>query len=862
MWRAIRSISKNLTLSNPRLRLPFAGILLLCCILTALPLSINETIEDAFVDAQFKLRGERRLSEQFAVVFLGAEDIRALNGWPLTRDYYGYLMHILTTRGAKVIGLDLLLDAPQWRYPEYDSVLAGFFAGFDNDCLPLMFAELTPSSHLFNGNLPTRSWVGFRKHLGGEGFSNFERATMLRRAPLLALPSDSLIPSFGLELARLFLGGRKEFAFNANELALALPEDRPLSIPLDARGRLRLNHFGEADHLDAISLIDLLQTFSAQPDSLDFRGKLVLVAVTDPSLCTFKSTPLAASLPASFIHLTVAENLIQQNYLREPGMLWKLLIITCVVFAVWFMSKIEKPKLFVVMGFGALAAYWGLALVCFRAAHLLLPLFYPTLAALSGFAFLLLARQREQHAQTISQQQLLQKQILSKETQLEAAETAMASLQQRLQGELQERAFFSQARQQQVEEHQQKILALEKQLSDLRAYAAPPTKPASHEFAEIVHAPSSPMAHVLELVAKVSGDDIPVLIQGETGTGKELIARAIHETGKRKAGPFVAVNCGALPETLLESELFGHEKGSFTGAHARRRGRFELAEGGTIFLDEISETTPAFQARLLRVLQEGRFERVGGEASLRANVRVLAASNRDLQAEVAQKKFRADLFYRLNGFMMTLPPLRERGVDLPLLLQHFLRKHGYTTLAGFSEEAMAALQSYSWPGNVRELENSVRRAALLAQGASRALIRREDLPNEILSPQSATSAAHVYQSLPEQILQNLRALKFSRSAISQTAKALGNRDRGTVTEYFRGMCFESFVQADYDVIAAAKMLAGKGEEDAVERVRAKIEEYVKNLRTASDVQTQCKGLPKKYHEYVERIAERFEKYAS
>lgn len=848
---------KSSGFGNPRLALGLFLLLLVCCTLAVPPFAVNETIEDALVDAQFKLRGERRVSEQFALVFIAAEDIRSLGGWPLTRDYYGYLMHVLAACGAKVIGFDLLLDAPQWRYPEFDSVLANYFSAFERDCLPLTFAELEPTRELFRGRLPAHPARQFQQRLGGEGFSNLERAAMARRAPLLATANDTLVPAFGLELARLFLEGRKKLALDSKRLTLTLPQDRARTFPLDARGRLRLNHFGGVEQVAAISLVDLLQTFSAQPESLDFHDKLVLVAVTDPSLSTFKSTPLSASVPASFIHLTVAENLIQQNYLRELALPWRLLLIAVLVLALWFMSKIEKQKLLVGMSLGLILSYWSLALFFFKQANVILPLFYPSLAAMSSMALVLLMRQRERRELAAAQRQLLQEQILAKEIQLEEAATAAQNLKQQRQQEAHEQEASAQARKQQAEEHQQKILLLEKQLRDLRAYAAPASRPAPSDFAEIVHAPESPMAQALALIAKVARDDIPVLIQGETGTGKELIARAIHQASRRNRGPFLAVNCGALPETLLESELFGHEKGSFTGAHARRRGRFELAEGGTLFLDEISETSPGFQARLLRVLQEGVFERVGGEQSLRANVRVLAASSRDLQKEVAAKNFRADLFYRLNGFMLALPRLRERAVDLPLLLRHFLRKHGHANLAGFSEEAMTALQSYEWPGNVRELENVARRAALLAQGAQRALIRLEDLPEEILAPQSETAGAQVYQALPEQILQSLRALKFSRAAMSQTAKALGNRDRGTITEYFRGMCFESFVRENYDATQAASRLAGTDEAEIVQRVRAKLEEYLENLRAASSLSAQCKGLPKRYHEHVERIAERW-----
>jgi len=333
--------------------------------------------------------------------------------------------------------------------------------------------------------------------------------------------------------------------------------------------------------------------------------------------------------------------------------------------------------------------------------------------------------------------------------------------------------------------------------------------------------------------------------------------------GKRRNAAFVAINCGALPETLLESELFGHEKGSFTGAGARRRGRFELANGGTIFLDEITETTPAFQTRLLRVLQDGAFERLGGEETIKVDVRVIAASNKDLQAEVKQGRFRVDLFYRLNGFSLTIPSLLDRRDDIPLLAAHFLKKHGHQAVTAFSDRAMEILQTHHWPGNVRELENVVRRAAILAQSAGRKIIQHGDLPREITERDAPQAAAAVYQSLEAQILETLRALKFSRSAITQTAKALGNRDRGTITEYFRGLCFEHLVNAGYDVEAAARALAATADAQTIERVKAKIQEYLKSLQSpAADGPGSAslyKGLPKKYHPYLEQVLAHFVK---
>jgi DNA-binding NtrC family response regulator len=230
---------------------------------------------------------------------------------------------------------------------------------------------------------------------------------------------------------------------------------------------------------------------------------------------------------------------------------------------------------------------------------------------------------------------------------------------------------------------------------------------------------AGPMVDVFKMIGRVAETDSTVLICGESGTGKELVAEAIHSYSQRRAGPFVVVNCAAIPENLLESELFGHERGAFTGAVARRAGRFEAAEGGTVFLDEIAELPPNLQVKLLRVLQEHTFERVGGKETIRGHFRVLAATNRDLDACVREQVFREDLLYRLNVVRINLPPLRERRSDIVLLAEHFLRmyseKNSFAAV-GFSDEAILLLQSYSFPGNVRELENMIERAVLMAHG--------------------------------------------------------------------------------------------------------------------------------------------------
>jgi DNA-binding NtrC family response regulator len=227
------------------------------------------------------------------------------------------------------------------------------------------------------------------------------------------------------------------------------------------------------------------------------------------------------------------------------------------------------------------------------------------------------------------------------------------------------------------------------------------------------------MQEVYKAVGRVALRDITVLILGESGTGKELVARAIHHHSRRSTGPFLAINCSAIPETLLESELFGHEKGAFTGADRRRIGKFEQCTAGTLFLDEIGDMTPLTQTKMLRLLQEQRFERVGGNETIQTNVRLIAATNCNLEQLVAKGQFRQDLYYRLSSFTITLPPLRERADDLPLLVEYFLRRYNLELgkeVREVAPEAMTCLQRYSWPGNVRELQNVLRTALLQAAG--------------------------------------------------------------------------------------------------------------------------------------------------
>lgn len=287
----------------------------------------------------------------------------------------------------------------------------------------------------------------------------------------------------------------------------------------------------------------------------------------------------------------------------------------------------------------------------------------------------------------------------------------------------------------------------------------------------------NPKMHaVFELIGHVAQTSSTVLIEGDTGTGKEQVARAIHESSPKRTGPMIAVNCAAVPETLLESELFGHEKGAFTSAVGQRKGRFELSDGGTLFLDEVGDVPAAMQAKLLRVLQERRFERVGGTETIEVDVRVIAATNRSLQKMVADGKFREDLYYRLNVVKIDLPPLRDRAEDIPLLAMHFAEKYARsgTRPKQIDPEAMEILLHYRWPGNIRELENAMERACVTSRDD---WIRAENLPPEVLDPARTPPPAPIDLSRPltDQLHELTAAFeeRYLRQALAKTQGHVG-----------------------------------------------------------------------------------------
>ncbi len=370
---------------------------------------------------------------------------------------------------------------------------------------------------------------------------------------------------------------------------------------------------------------------------------------------------------------------------------------------------------------------------------------------------------------------------------------------------------------------------------------------------------SSSMGKVVELIKKAAPTNSTILITGESGTGKELVARAIHSFSNRRDKNFIAVNCGALSDSLLESELFGHVRGSFTGANADKQGRFELADQGTIFLDEIGETSENFQVKMLRVLQSGEIEKVGSTKNQKVDVRVIAATNKILSELIKEKKFREDLYYRLNVITIELPPLRERKEDVEVLANSFLQAENSDL--GLSKAVLQALNDYQWKGNVRELESVIKRAIIFAKSEKRNLIQLSDLPKEIVK--------ETKYSFEDLVLESLRSKKFSHSSIVETAKELGNVNRTMISENFRGLVLKTLVENSFDIQKTTDAISDSKEKEVRERVLQKVQTFLSNIEKdlgrmgTSDFETikrklssKYKNLPSKFHFYLDEVLKR------
>ncbi len=798
-------------------------------------------LEEPITSLKYRLRGGQEPDSNVVIVYVDGDATKTL-GWPVRRNFYALMISTLDQLGASAIGVEVLFEEGSVEYPEYDTLLSTIVRNAGNVVLPGYFRAVTPGD---DGGV---SWTGSEFHSPSEGLGQASAGVghlnVLngQQIPSMIRFDGNSIPAFGLEVARI--AGKTELDLVPRTLELNYPD--------------RISAFPVYPFLEVLRSYDAVirgEIPTIPVESL--RGKVVLLGVIADGRSTFLPTPVDPRYPSLGVHAVLVENILGDRFLNTPST-WLLFALSfcvafvCVLSLVGFSQTLSR-----IIIAGAIVLFLVITQLLFSFGAVQIPvvsiLSSGLLATIGGTWRRHLHAQRRMKRLEQEQEELVsrlhdrEEKVKALEQELLDAKTNHAGNRiEELQGE--------------IRKYKAEIRALSSKADDLVPSAAPPSLSRPVQLDGILGSAEGPTQVVIRLVEKLAPSDASVLILGESGTGKELIARALHRLSNRSAGPFVAVNCGALSETLLESELFGHEKGSFTGAMKERAGRFELANGGTIFLDEIGDVSEGFQVKLLRVLQEGEFERVGGTETRRVNVRVLAATNRDLKQQIATRKFREDLYYRLNVLSVDLSPLRERKEDIPVLVEHFLRRED--SQLQISRNVLTAFTEYSWPGNVRELESVVKRGALLARAEGRSIITLKDLGEEL------RTAIQSSADLDDQILQSMREKAFSRSSVTETADELGGLNRGTVAEYLRGQFLQAFVENGFDREKTIAFLSLSSDEKTNERVQKRIDEYLENIAGVVDksqpwehslplLRPKMKNLPQRYHPMVERVAEAF-----
>ena len=858
--------------------------LLVALILASVILSGPVTrLEDGVLDLRYALRGEIPADTNVAILYFDNDDIASLGGWPLARNYYALLIDVLTKSGVAAIGMDIFFGEQHLQFPEHDDLLASTIAGSGRVVLSSYFRQLDANplplsdTPLFANDYLSRPVVGFygdhlqlpfdrlARSAAGIGHANLIDR-MPNEIPLYVRFGTRAIPAFAAELLRVSASLPRD-RVRLEEGAMVFGSaggDRP--VPYSRDGTISLNFPGSIASFAHYRCVEVMRSSEVRkmgvqaPIKLEtLRGKIILIGVIGEGRSRFVQTPFDQRFASLALHATVVDNALRQRALERPGLpATSLIAVVLALLSVYLIVRFGYLR-------GAALAFCGGAVYAvgsqlfFSSSYVVLPIVLPFILIVSvsfGAVMYEFFIARKKVTQLESDKGHIEDQLRERELKLQLLEREMLD-QKSKEGPDRGAELLEE-----IKRYKQDIKRLSAQASDLVKFEVTEGEAQARIvfFEGIVYQNSGKMKEMVDLLMKIAGSNANVLILGESGTGKELVARAIHNLSNRKARQFVAVNCGALTETLLESELFGHEKGSFTGAIKEKIGRFEHADGGTIFLDEIAETSEAFQVKLLRVVQAGEFERVGSSSTRRVDIRIIAATNRNVKDLVDAKKFREDLYYRLNVFTVQLPPLRERKGDIPALAEHFLRSEGQ--LLSLSSTVIDAFLQYQWPGNVRELESTIKRAAILATSERRELIQLKDLSAEIVS------SMRNRLDIEDQILELLRFKKFSRSSISETAEELGGLNRGTVAEYFRGICFKYFFESVWNKEQTALTIAGDANSEATDKVRKKISEYLGNVveglerggrydEVKPSLKAKYKNLPQRYHTILDEVIRAF-----
>ena len=762
--------------------------------------------------------------------------------------------------------------------------------------------QALPVAQPLNGTIPAllKDAVGLG-HIGT--FSDGDG--VFRRVPVAVNTGGHALPAFGLAMVAAYLDVAPEDVdiIPGEKLVLRQAtwpdqEARDLAVPIDNKGNLLLHYAGRwiDGPFSYFSFRDIRDAITGgRLDELrkHVEGKMVLIL--HAGLASDKrQTPLEHGAPGGFVHANMVNTLLQENPFRPVSTAVTNLLGMGVACAAAWLVLTFQGWLGTVAVAGLAAGYVGMTFAVLASGHVVLPLLGPVSALMlaGGGALGWTTRVATRRVERLESAVLESERELSEtrrslahhecvvEHAMEELETlkteAGAAAEQRQEAAqrikaLQNELTTAQTRADSARRH---IRELETRLARVTAgtvSASPPSSEAMETLRQEAESlglitRDARILHVLRDLKKVARTLTPVLLLGETGTGKEVLAHAVHRLSPRASKPFLAVNVAALSPDLVESELFGHVRGAFTGAARERKGLFEQADGGTLFLDEIGELTPALQVKLLRVLQEQTFQRVGGTESVRVDVRMVAATNRELRQGVAEGWFRKDLYFRLRGIEFRLPALRERREDIAVLAVRFAQEAAAKLDRSgvvLSQGALRRLAGWTWPGNIRELKSCLERAVVLAEGKviteDDLQLDRESEETRVESGKRSVQAVDVHGDAA--VLLALRRHAFDMQA---TAQAL-SWDRSTVTQRLKGMCFAALVEHDGDRKAAAAALAGT---QALTRVvEVKVEEYADNLMkvmvghaSAESALAECrrrfKNLPERYLPAVEALIHR------
>ena len=793
-------------------------VAILAAILLIVFSGITESTDRYFEDIYSVIAGERSPDSSIVIIHISKSDLDRIGPWPIKRSYYALLIKNLTKQKVNKIGLEVFLSSRLVIQSIYDKLLKN---------------EIERS-----GRVVLSSLVGRIIEYSGKFHSDS-----------LSYPSPKLlnenfltghlnyIPDNGIIIPLLIDNrGELEKAFSYQLFGKEI-EEHPIL----------LNFRSSWKKFKSYSLIEYFELVQKHNPGLNYlKNKTVLIGISDPQIASTIQTAFDDELPGVALHAFALDNLMNSRWInRDFYLISGILFVLILLGLILAQPKIKaKPVLFYVFSFGMFLLITFILTFKFNYQLALSFFILPFLFVLIADALLFMLKKRKLLHGALNESEVLKRLLEGKQNELLKLQKELDITE-----ESGSYGLIEKIRTLKTEINRFKEDEKDKIKADI--YLSEEVK----EFHGIVYS-SRAMDKVVDVIKKVAPEKATILIIGESGTGKELVANAIHSLSARKDNNFIAVNCAALTESLLESELFGYVKGAFTGANNDKIGKFEAADKGTIFLDEIGETSDNFQVKLLRVLQFGEIEKVGSTKQSHVDLRVVAATNKDLDLAVKEKKFREDLYYRLNVIQINLPPLRERREDIRILALHFLSEEDPDL--SLSKAAANAIVEYDWKGNVRELESVIKRGVIFSKSEGRKMLQLSDFPKEIVK--------NIKYDFEDLVLESLRNKKFSHSSISHTAKELGNVNRTMIAENFRGIVFRTLCENNFDIDASIETIAGNESYDVKEKVSSKIKMFINNIENdiiktgagdfeevKSKFSSKYKNLPAKFHPYLDEI---------